>query len=69
VTRTIARLQHGDIVRVDSADAADVIGDPRRMERPVTTLNLSVRNNTQGPERLPLSATTVGTADTGANSI
>ena len=65
----IARLQDGDIVRVDARDGQLTVLTPGAMDRPVATADLSGNEYGQGRELFATFRNTVGAADTGASSI
>ena len=65
----IARLQDGDIVRVDARDGQLTVLTPGAMVRPVATADLSGNEYGQGRELFATFRNTVGAADTGASSI
>ena len=65
----IARIQDGDIIRVDARDGVLEVITPGALDRPVTTADLSGNEYGQGRELFANFRRTVGAADTGASSI
>ena len=65
----IARIQDGDVIRVDARDGLLDIVTPGVMDRPLASADLSGNEHGQGRELFATFRQTVGAADTGASSI
>jgi phosphogluconate dehydratase len=65
----IARVQDGDVIRVDAREGVLEIVTPGVLDRPVASADLSGNEHGQGRELFAAFRRTVGSADTGASSI
>jgi phosphogluconate dehydratase len=65
----IARIQDGDMIRVDARDGRLEVTTPGALDRALATADLSGNEYGQGRELFANFRKTVGAADTGASSI